>query len=292
MPGYGPENELSIQVLGPASAEHDAASQLPRIMPGRMRRLTRRSTLASNPARLRWLEYTSKTKNGQSIVLRVQYRDVSLLLGGDLNIPAENLLLAHHTGLEAPPENADDEQYLVAAARDVFQVDIAKCCHHGSADFSPVFLQALNPIATIISSGDNEPYSHPRSDTLGTIGLHSRGPRPLIFSTELARSAPEAIKHPHLLRREFEARVQALSEAPAGTEEEQAARERLRRQVEEMGENLNRSVAVYGAINVVTDGRKVVIAQKLERPRSRSKKWQIYRLEAEGRGPLRYQSRH
>ncbi|MEM7357012.1 MAG: hypothetical protein AAF657_39730, partial [Acidobacteriota bacterium] len=140
--------------------------------------------------------------------------------------------------------------------------------------------------------GDDEPHSHPRSDTLGTIGLLSRGPRPLIFSTELARSAPEAIKHPYILRREFEAKVKALSEAPDGTEKEKRAKATLQEDLEEMGNHLNRSVAVYGAISVVTDGRKVVIAQKTERPRSSSRKWDIYRLEAQGKGPLRYQSKH
>ncbi|MEM7357454.1 MAG: hypothetical protein AAF657_41960, partial [Acidobacteriota bacterium] len=176
MPGYGPKKELSIQVLGPVVEPADA-----------------------DPPRLRWIENNGKTKNGHSVVLRVQYRDVSLMLGGDLNIPSENLLLSHHTGLEAPPSGSEDEEALVAAARKVFQVDIAKSCHHGSSDFSPVYLKATNPVATVISSGDDEPHSHPRSDTLGTIGLLSRGPRPLIFSTELARSAPEAIKHPYIL---------------------------------------------------------------------------------------------
>ena len=55
---------------------------------------------------------------------------------------------------------------------------------------------------------------------------------------------------------------------------------------------LNRSIAVYGAITVRTDGDRVVLAQKLEKPRSKSMKWDIYRLERDGSGPLQYQSRH
>ncbi len=270
MPGYGPGNELSIRVLGPVPEPVDG-----------------------DPPRLRWLGSAGKTKNGHSVVMRLQYRDVSILLGGDLNIPSEDLLLSHHTGLKSPAKSSEDERALIEAARKVFQVDIAKSCHHGSSDFSPVYLQATNPIATVISSGDDEPHSHPRADALGSVGLHSRGAgRPLIFSTELARSAPEMIKHPYILRREFEAKVKALSEAPDGTAKEQKAKDKLRKKLEEMGRILNRSVAVYGAISVVTDGHKVVIAQKLERPRGKSKKWDIYRLEAEGKGPLRYQSKH
>jgi len=59
-----------------------------------------------------------------------------------------------------------------------------------------------------------------------------------------------------------------------------------------MDKVLDRSVAVFGAISVVTDGHKVVVAQKLERPRGKDKKWDIYRLEAKGNGPLRYLSKH
>jgi hypothetical protein len=55
---------------------------------------------------------------------------------------------------------------------------------------------------------------------------------------------------------------------------------------------LNRSIAVYGAIAVRTDGDKVILAQKLEAPKRKSLKWDIYRLEREGNGPLQYQSKH
>lgn len=50
------------------------------------------------------------------------------------------------------------------------------------------FLEAVKPFATVISSGDNENYSHPRADAIGCAGRYSRGKRPLVFSTELARS--------------------------------------------------------------------------------------------------------
>jgi hypothetical protein len=134
---------------------------------------------------------------------------------------------------------------LVTAARRVFQVDVAKACHHGAADLSTKFLTALNPVATVISSGGDEPHSHPRADALGATGLHSRGTRPLIFSTELARSHRDAMK---------------------------------------------RRVAVYGTIQLRSDGHRVVLAQKLERPRG-STQWDLYRLEPQGtQGPLRHLS--
>lgn len=271
LPGFAPaDGELHIEVLGPV-AEPDAEGRL----------------------RLRSFGRTSYTKNGHSVVLRLVYRDVSVLLGGDLNIPAEEHLLAHHTGLPCPPESGEDREILVATARRIFGVDVAKVCHHGSADFSTLFLDALNPVASVISSGDDEPHSHPRADALGTLGRHSRGPRPLIFSTELARSAPEAIKHPHVLRRRLQELQQEIDRAPDGTPEERREKEKLEAEFEELVGSLDRSVAVYGAINLRTDGRRVVMAQKLERSRSPAKKWDIYRLEPQGHGgPLAYVSKH
>ncbi|HMB25752.1 MAG TPA: hypothetical protein VKP08_23080, partial [Anaerolineales bacterium] len=45
---------------------------------------------------------------------------------------------------------------------------------------------------TIISSGDNESYSHPRADAIGCAGKYSKGILPKVFSTELARSSSSA----------------------------------------------------------------------------------------------------
>lgn len=134
----------------------------------------------------------------------------------------------------------------ILKARKTLEVDIAKSCHHGSADFTSEFLKALNPVATVISSGDNEPHTHPRPDTLGTIGKHSRGERSLIFSTELSRSGKEFVEIAKLDPRKKKERV----------------------------------VIVYGMINVRTDGEKVIVAQKLER-KAAGRDWDIHKLEWE-----------
>lgn len=235
---------------------------------------------------LRKLGSKGETKNGHSVVLRAVYRDVSILLGGDLNIPAEHHLLAHHTGLPSPPRTLEEREALIAAARRVFAVDVAKVCHHGSADFTSEWLDALNPLASVISSGDDEPHAHPRADTLGTLGRHSRGPRPLVFSTEVGRSAKETIKRPEALRERYRELMRRLRNATTDAE-----RTRIEKAHEKELQKIERSVAVYGAVNVRTDGRQVVIAQKLERPRGTSK-WDIYRLERQGNGPLAYVSKH
>lgn len=201
-----------------------------------------------------------KTKNGHSVVIKLTIGKLRLLLGGDLNTEAEYHLLRKFSGTDvaelkkqlgdkrisdAKRRNLEAQmQQAIAKARKTLEVDIAKSCHHGSADFTSEFLQALNPIATVISSGDNEPHTHPRPDTLGTIGKHSRGERSLIFSTELARSGKEFVD---------------VTKLPPGKKKE-------------------RVVTVYGMINVRTDGDKVIVAQKLERKAS-GRDWDIHKLE-------------
>lgn len=202
-----------------------------------------------------------KTKNGHSVVIKLTMGKLRLLLGGDLNTESEYHLIRYYSGIDVAnikaqlkDDSLDDAQRealesqleeAVTKAREAMEVDIAKSCHHGSADFTSEFLRVINPIATIISSGDDEPYAHPRPDTLGTIGKHSRGVRSLIFSTELARSGKEYVELKKL----------KLTEK---------TRERV--------------VTVYGMINVRTDGKKVIIAQKLEKPAS-SKNWDLHKLE-------------
>lgn len=118
---------------------------------------------------------TGKAINGNSVVLRVDYGSVRILFGGDLNKSAEEHLLAH------VPENE-------------LTADVLKVPHHGSHDFSPKFLETVNPKAMVVSSGDWEipnrmtDYMHPRSDLLGALGRYGRTSKPLVFSTEVSRS--------------------------------------------------------------------------------------------------------
>jgi beta-lactamase superfamily II metal-dependent hydrolase len=110
------------------------------------------------------------TINGHSLVLKIHFGQRTLLLGGDLNSQSETYLMEKYAGTNP------------------FEVDVAKACHHGSSDFTTDFMQQVNPYATVISSGDNEGFSHPRADAIGCAGKYSKGTRPLVYSTELARS--------------------------------------------------------------------------------------------------------
>ena len=265
LPGFAPDGVggVAVEVLGPVRDHGTGVPRLP------------------------WLGDLGKTKNGHSVVLRLVYRDISILLGGDLNTSAEHHLLSSHTGYPAPPRSESEAAALLEGARRVFRSDIAKACHHGSADFTDLFLRAVDPIATVISSGDNEPHSHPRADSLGAVGRWGRGRRPLVFSTELARSAPDMISHPCVLRTRIRAAQSKVNAASEGK-----AREHAQADLDKLIDKIDRSVAVFGAINLRTDGNKVVVAQKIEAPRAKDKKWDIYRLERDGNGVLVYLSKH
>jgi beta-lactamase superfamily II metal-dependent hydrolase len=267
LPGCGPEDDVTLEILGPVPENVDSGK----------------------PA-LRWLSDVGKTKNGHSVVIRLIYGKVSILLGGDLNIPAEEYLLEHYTGEHVPPRTVEDEERLIRKAQRVFQSDFAKSCHHGSADFTEFFLQAVNAHATVISSGDDEPHAHPRADTLGTVGKHSRGRRSLIFSTELARSTRETIRNADEFRetvRQAAADLEAANKT--GVESKiSAAKEKF----DAILNQIERSVTTFGAINMRTDGDRVVFAYKIERPRDEKSQWDIYKFERDSAGDLVFQSKH
>ena len=113
----------------------------------------------------------SHTINGHSIIFRLVYGNVSYLFAGDLNDEAGRVLAKRHR---------DGDLSLKA---DVFKVP-----HHGSADFSGAFIEAVAPIVSVISSGDEsakKEYIHPRATLMGALGRLSRVAEPLIFVTEL-----------------------------------------------------------------------------------------------------------
>jgi beta-lactamase superfamily II metal-dependent hydrolase len=111
-----------------------------------------------------------KTINGHSLVIKLTFGERTILLGGDLNTVSEKYLLQKYT------------------SGNPFEVDVAKSCHHGSSDFAEDFMKRINSYATVISSGDNESHAHPRADAIGCAGKYSKSKRPLVYSTELARS--------------------------------------------------------------------------------------------------------
>jgi beta-lactamase superfamily II metal-dependent hydrolase len=113
----------------------------------------------------------SHTINGHSIVFRLTYGGFSYLFTGDLNDESSRFLTREHN-----------------AGRLNLRADVFKAPHHGSADFSGAMIEAVSPVVSIISSGDEnarKEYIHPRATLVGALGRYSRVPEPLIFVTEL-----------------------------------------------------------------------------------------------------------
>ena len=113
----------------------------------------------------------SHTINGHSIVFRLSYGGFSYLFSGDLNDEASRFLAREHN------------RGSLNLRSEVFKVP-----HHGSADFSGAFIQAVAPVISVVSSGDEnerKEYIHPRATLTGALGKWSRVPEPLVFVTEL-----------------------------------------------------------------------------------------------------------
>ena len=272
LPGHSPlQNEdLTIEILGPFV--EPASDGAPRLRAFGPKPKEKNKTLN-----------TGKTKNGHSVLLKLNYRDMTLLLGGDLNSSAEMFLLEQYTGLPVYDPLAVSVEDIVEAAAPTFRADVAKSCHHGSADFTDHFLGTINAAATIVSSGDEEGHAHPRSDTLGALGHHGRGQRSLIFSTELSRSSPE-----YTSRKDSPWYQASRLEAQAAVTTDPAKKKKLQDKADALFERDKKlNVTVYGAINLRSDGEKVVLAYMLERP-SASKRWDVYTLEPRMGGALRY----
>lgn len=251
MPGFAPSDNrgYTIRVLAPVVEEGPDGT----------------------PA-LRQLGTYSETKNGHSVILRLQYGKFSVLFGGDLNEGAEKFLLQHYTGASKFPKTGtpayDD---MVTKARGTFRSDVMKSCHHGSEKVTDAFLDAVNPAAFIISSGDEEGHIHPRPDLLGRLGRFGRGGAPVILSTELQRSS-----------RAMEDR-NAVDKLLAGIDKLAAGKlppdkvAQLKADVKELARS---NVEVYGAIYLKTDGERLITAFRIE-AKSETEKWFYFRYRFE-----------
>lgn len=93
-------------------------------------------------------------ENGMSMVLRIQYKNFSYLITGDLPGGGGN-----------PPFDTMDIETLLASQ--IGPVDVLHLGHHGSHTSSNQhFLETLSPKAAIISVGDGNSYHHPHPTVL------------------------------------------------------------------------------------------------------------------------------
>jgi len=94
-------------------------------------------------------DYTSSYLNNISIVAKVTFDEVSVLLTGDIEKEAESDLLSDPGDLPA---------------------NILKVAHHGSASSSTMdFLQEVEPEISIIMCGEDNQYGHPHDETLNRL---------------------------------------------------------------------------------------------------------------------------
>jgi hypothetical protein len=254
VPGFDPESarKAVIEVIGPI-VEPDPMGK----------------------ARLRWFgsdigsaaQSDDKTKNGHSVILRLEYGRFRLLFGGDLNRPAEDFLLRQYSGIAAGAPLAD----AVTGAGQRLRADMLKCCHHGAADVTDEFIRAVDPFAFVVSSGDEESHAHPRPDLLGRLGKLGRTAAPLLLCTELLRSTREKGRAD-----KFKALrdLDDLIDDAATPAADRAAAKKKRRALQT--EIQRRNVGVYGSITARTDGERMEISFRLEKPRGKQS-WQRYR---------------
>jgi hypothetical protein len=94
------------------------------------------------------------------------------------------------------------------------------------------------------------------------------------------------ISHPSILRDQIRTAQKKVAEAAEGE-----PRKKAEAALDKVLQTIERSVAVFGAINLRTDGTRIVMAQKIELPRALDKKWDIYCLEPDQNGVLRYVSK-
>lgn len=223
LPGYEPgTSPVAIHVLGPILEE-----------------------VSSEGFGLRKMSSESLTRNGHSVVLRIDYDKARILLTGDLNTASQRLLLSYH-----PIQD--------------FTVDVAKGCHHGSDDVDPRFVRALGARATIVSSGDNEDYAHPRPQVLGASARYGRESKsvkgevlaPLLYSTELARSV--RLCYASAVRKKGDEK--SVIKAPEAEIKSVEAGAKFR----PLGITPVSTDLVYGLINVRTDGKRILLGYMKE----------------------------
>lgn len=240
LPEFGSSADPKIRILGPVEEKWSNKPAL------------RYVDTASKSS----MESPSKSRNGLSVVLRLQYKDARILLTGDLNFKSQAVLLKHIPDHE-------------------FQSHVVKACHHGSEDISWRFLQATDPVAVMISSGDNESHVHPRAKALGWSGAFTTPIKsgrdkkyldlreanyrsPLIYSTELARSVQ--LWEPYEIYEKTDSgqlvKVQNPQVQPRGRKLDEPDTE----SPQPMKKWLLADRLIYGLVNVRTDGKRIAMA--------------------------------
>jgi len=94
-------------------------------------------------------ELESEDLNNNSLVIRLDYKEISMLFTGDIEEKTENILVS-----ESEKNN-------------IIDVDILKVAHHGSKTSSTDnFLKMVTPQIAVISLGENNKFGHPAKEVI------------------------------------------------------------------------------------------------------------------------------
>ena len=121
-----------------------------------------------------WAAVTGASTNNNSVVTRLTYGQVSVLLPGDIEREVEHQLVVKGAALRST---------------------VLKVAHHGGCtSTTPEFLKAVNPQVVVISVGADNDFGHPCADVLerlelalspsATLGVNSEGEWPVYRTDE------------------------------------------------------------------------------------------------------------
>jgi hypothetical protein len=194
----------------------------------------------------------SHTVNGHSVVLRLKYGKIHVLFGADLNKESEAGLL----------ERIQTDSVSLTS-------EVLKVPHHGSADFTPRMLEAVRPVVSVISSGDeseSKEYIHPRAGLVGALGKYSRSSvdKPLIYVTEMVA----------FFDRVGLARIRKLTKN----------REESKKEIEDPNVYIKKQ---FGIVHVRTDGERVLVATHSGKPGFK----ESYAFKVDGQGKISFEEK-
>ncbi len=182
-----------------------------------------------------WFTDESETINGNSVILKLTYGSFSFLFPGDINEKGSKHLLNG------------------ATLKPMYDSHVLKAPHHGSHHYHPPFLEQVNPQVTVISSGEENTYGHPRGNFIGTVGRAARQ-QSLIFATQIAGKFKDADENIREKLDLSDAEWMAL---------DSTSLEKLRKQFKRR---------LHGMINVRTNGNKIFAARRIKT----SHGWEYY----------------
>ncbi len=108
--------------------------------------------------------------NNLSLVVRMTFGEVSFLLTGDAEALEEYTILSRVYEQKINKETTKESEQSTHTELVSLDCDVLKVAHHGSDTSSTTdFIKAVSPQHAVISSGADNPYGHPHSETLLTL---------------------------------------------------------------------------------------------------------------------------